>query len=114
MLFEKRRSKKEEMKKGGGKVVRRGKKCGGREKIEDAPERVGHGHKVEGSLGVDTGALPFRENESSRVLEETLNVLPSSGFETLARDFEEGRTKVEDVDGYEQTRRLARFEDDKE
>lgn len=62
---------------------------------------VGHGDKVESAVGVDSIALPLGKNEGGRVLKEALDVLESTSLEPLARDLEEGRAQVEDVDGVE-------------
>lgn len=69
------------------------------ERTRNAPERVGHGNKVEGAVGVDTVRLPLWQDEGGGILEETVNILESKSLEALAGDLEERRAKVEDVDG---------------
>lgn len=63
------------------------------------PQRVGHRHKVQSSLRVDSLLAPLGKDEGGSVLEKAVHILPSASFEPLARYLEERSAKVEDVDG---------------
>jgi hypothetical protein len=62
-------------------------------------QRVAQSDRGDASSWIERTRFPFREDKGRGILSETVDVLPTFGFESLSSDLQERLAEVDEVDG---------------